>query len=267
MSPPARAEHSPAGTPPTDTSPAAPLPLRLHLAVHTLAFVAGLSAVFVALGFSAGLLSRLLFAYGDVLRVASGVLLIAMGLVMLDAVPIPALKQDVRLHLMRKPGGYLGSAVVGVAFAAGWTPCIGPILAGILGLAATSGGGAQGGLLLASYALGFSLPFLLLSQLLPLARGLRRYSGVLEKVGAVLLLAVGGLLVSGALNALAPYLSSLGSAEGALLGDVSVPTLALAFAAGGLSFLSPCVLPILPSFLAYLSGMNLTPLLASPRTR
>jgi cytochrome c-type biogenesis protein len=238
-----------------------PLPLRLHLALHTLAFVAGLSAVFVALGFSAGLLSHLLFAYGNVLRVVAGVLLVVMGVIMLDVLPLPMFKQELRLHLMNKPSGYLGSAVVGVAFAAGWTPCIGPILAGILGIAATSGGGAQGGLLLLFYSLGFSLPFLALSQLLPLTRGLRRYSGVLEKVGAVLLIAVGVLLLTGALNALSPYLANMGSAESALFGTMAAPTLALAFGAGALSFLSPCVLPILPSFLAYLSGMNLAPLL------
>ncbi|MEJ2290030.1 MAG: cytochrome c biogenesis protein CcdA [Deinococcales bacterium] len=105
-----------------------------------------------------------------------------------------------------------------------------------------------------------------LSQLLPLTRALRRYSGVLEKVGAVLLIAVGVLLLTGALNALSPYLANMGSAESALFGTMAAPTLALAFGAGALSFLSPCVLPILPSFLAYLSGMNLAPLL-SPQKR
>lgn len=246
----------------TEASVETGLPLRLHLALHTLAFVAGLSAVFVALGFSAGLLSQLLFAYGSALRVVAGALLVAMGVIMLDVLPLPLFKQELRVHLMRKPSGYLGSAVVGVAFAAGWTPCIGPILAGILGIAATSGGGAQGGLLLLAYSLGFSLPFLALSQLLPLTRALRRYSGVLEKVGAVLLIAVGVLLLTGALNALSPYLANLGSAESALFGSMAAPTLLLAFGAGALSFLSPCVLPILPSFLAYLSGMNLAPLLS-----
>ncbi len=248
-----------------DASAEAALPLRLHLALHTLSFVAGLSAVFVALGFSAGLLSHLLFAYGGVLRVVAGALLVVMGVIMLDVLPLPVFKQELRVHLMRKPSGYLGSAVVGVAFAAGWTPCIGPILAGILGIAATSGGGAQGGLLLFAYSLGFSLPFLALSQLLPATRALRRYSGMLEKVGAVLLIAVGVLLLTGALNALSPYLANLGSAESALFGTMAAPTLALAFGAGALSFLSPCVLPILPSFLAYLSGMNLAPLLTPQR--
>jgi len=241
------------------------VPMRLHLALHTLAFVAGLSAVFVALGFSAGLLSYVLLAYGHLLRVLAGVLLIGMGVIMLDILPLPLFKQELRVHLMRKPGGYLGSLVVGVAFAAGWTPCIGPILAGILGIAATTGGGAEGGLLLLFYSLGFSLPFLALSQLLPLTRALRRHAGTVEKVGAVLLIAVGALLVSGALNALSPYLAGFGSAETSWLGALGNPTLALAFVAGALSFLSPCVLPILPSFLAYLSGMNLSPLLEPSR--
>lgn len=241
------------------------VPMRLHLALHTLAFVAGLSAVFVALGFSAGLISYTLLAYGDTLRIVAGGLLIVMGVIMLDLVPVPFFKREIRVHLMRKPEGYLGSVVVGVAFAAGWTPCIGPILAGILGIAATTGGAAQGGLLLLFYSLGFSLPFLALSQLLPVTRALGRHARTVERVGAVLLIAVGVLLVSGALNALSPYLAGFGSAETSWLGGLGSPTLALAFVAGALSFLSPCVLPILPSFLAYLGGTNLAPLLEPRR--
>ncbi|UCH25188.1 MAG: sulfite exporter TauE/SafE family protein [Trueperaceae bacterium] len=235
--------------------------VRLNLTLHTFAFVLGLSAVFIALGFSAGLVSNVLFEYGTIIRVVAGVFLVLMGLLMLKVIPLPFLQRDMRVHMQYKPTGYAGSALVGVAFAAGWTPCIGPILAGILGIAATTGGASQGGLLLGVYALGFAVPFLVFAQLLPAWKALRRYAGVIEKVGAVLLIAVGLLLATGAVNAFAPYLASLGSVEGAVLDGASTPTLGIAFAAGALSFLSPCVLPILPSFLAYLTGMNVNQLM------
>lgn len=237
--------------------------VRTRLTLHTLAFVLGLSAVFVALGFSAGLVSNLLFDFGDVIRIVAGAFLVLMGAVMLRLIPIPFLQRDMRIHMQNKPTGYAGSALVGVAFAAGWTPCIGPILAGILGIAATTGGAAQGGLLLGVYALGFAVPFLLFAQILPAWKALRRYTGIIERVGGALLIVVGLLLLSGAVNALAPYLASLGSLEGAVLGGAATPTLGVAFLAGALSFLSPCVLPILPSFLAYLTGMNVDQLMES----
>jgi cytochrome c-type biogenesis protein len=234
---------------------------RLQITLHSLAFVLGLSAVFVALGYGAGLVSEWLFDYGDALRIVAGVFLTLMGLLMLGVVPLPALKRDVRVHLAQKPTGYLGSALVGVAFAAGWTPCIGPILGGILALAGSGGSASQGGWLLGAYALGFAVPFLLAAQMLTRWRALNRYAGIVEKIGGVLLIAVGILLLTNAVNALSPYLASLGSLERMLA--ATTPSFGIAFVAGALSFLSPCVLPILPSFLAYLTGLNAKELLGN----
>ncbi len=238
-----------------------PAAVRWRIAGHSLAFIAGLSSVFVALGFSAGLVSDVLFDYGDALRVTAGALLIVLGLILLRLLPVPWLQREVRLHWQRKPAGYVGSAAVGVAFGAGWTPCIGPILAGILLLAAQSGSVFAGGLLLGAYSLGFAVPFLLAAQALPLLQRFTRYSGLIERVGGALLIAVGILLLSNAVALLSPYLASLGSVEGALAGRE--PTFLLAFVAGALSFLSPCVLPILPPFLAYLTGLSSDELHAS----
>jgi cytochrome c-type biogenesis protein len=238
-----------------------PAAVRWRIAWHSLAFIAGLSSVFMALGFSAGLVSDVLFDYGDALRIGAGALLIALGLALLRLLPIPWLQHEVRLHWQRKPAGYLGSAAVGVAFGAGWTPCIGPILAGILLLAAQSSSSVTGGLLLGAYSLGFAVPFFLAAQALPLLRRFARHSGLIEKVGGVMLIAVGVLLLSNAVAAFSPYLASLGSVEGALAGNE--PTFLLAFVAGALSFLSPCVLPILPPFLAYLTGLSGDELYAS----
>lgn len=239
-----------------------PRKTRLLITGHSLAFVVGLSAVFIALGWSAGLVSDFLFDFGEALRVIAGIFLVLMGLVMLRVIPIPFLQRDMRVHMARKPGGFFGSALVGVAFAAGWTPCIGPILAGILALAGSSGSGAQGGLLLGTYALGFAIPFLLFAQLLTLWKHLRKYAGLIERIGGVLLILVGAVLLLDWVSRFAPYLASLGSLETVLLTG-SEPTFMLAFVAGAFSFLSPCVLPILPSFLAYLTGVGIEPLTES----
>jgi cytochrome c-type biogenesis protein len=236
---------------------------RLRIAGHSLAFVLGLSTVFVALGFGAGFISNFLFDFGDLLQTVAGLVLIVMGLAMLRVLPIPWMQRDLRFHLASKPPGYAGSALVGVAFAAGWTPCVGPILAGILALAGSSGSAGEGALLLGVYALGFALPFLLFAQLLPLWRQLRRHGRLLERLGGVLLILVGLILVFGWVSRFAPYLAGLGSLE-SVLSRGAEPSLALAFTAGALSFLSPCVLPILPSFLAYLLGKNAAALAALP---
>lgn len=236
--------------------------VRFVITAHSLAFVLGLSAVFVALGFSAGFVSNVLFDFGDVLRIVAGTFLILMGLVMLRLLPLPFLQREARVHLSRKPGGYAGSVLVGVAFAAGWTPCIGPILAGILAIAGTSGTASQGALFLGVYALGFAMPFLLAAQMLTSWRKLSRYAGIIEKIGGVLLIVLGIVLLSNWITVLSPYLASMGSLETVLITG-NEPSFLLAFAAGTLSFMSPCVLPILPSFLAYLTGMNAEQLMAA----
>ena len=228
--------------------------MRLHIGLHSLMFILGLSTVFVALGFSAGLVSDLLFRFGDVLRIGAGVVLIFFGLLMLGLIPLAFLQRDLRARFSTKPTGYAGSLLVGVAFGAGWTPCVGPILGGILLVAGTSGSAWQGGLLLGAYSLGFALPFLIAAQALPSVRKLNRYTGTIEKAGGVLLVLVGVLLLTDSVAALSPYLASLGSLENSLAG--SRPGFGLALVAGLLSFLSPCVLPILPSFLAYLTGVG-----------
>lgn len=232
-----------------------PLSVRWQLTAHSLAFVFGLCAVFVALGYSAGLVSDLLFDFGNVFRILAGIFLVLMGLFMLRLIPLPVLQREARLHLARKPGGYLGSAFVGVAFAAGWTPCVGPILGSILALAGSRGSSSQGAFLLGVYALGFAVPFVLAAQALPSWRVPGKYVGVAEKVAGVLLVIVGAVLLSNWIAALSPYLTSLGSLETALLRGAE-PSFGVAFVAGAFSFLSPCVLPILPSFMAYLTGLS-----------
>jgi cytochrome c-type biogenesis protein len=225
----------------------------LHRLAHAVAFMLGLSLVFVALGFGAGLVGEFFFVWDRALVVAAGVLLVALGLVLTGLVHLPVAQREVRVRLTRHPGGYAGSALVGLAFGVGWTPCVGPVLAGVLALASTGADAARGALLLAAYAAGFALPFLLIAVALPTTSLARRLGDRAERVAGVLLIAVGALLLSGQLERLAPFLASLGSLEGVLAG--AAPGLLVSAAAGVLSFLSPCVLPLVPAYLAFLTGV------------
>ncbi|HET6836881.1 MAG TPA: cytochrome c biogenesis CcdA family protein [Gemmatimonadales bacterium] len=180
---------------------------------HALLFIIGFSLVFILLGASATALGRALGYYQLWLQRAGGVLIIFFGLACLGAFSSRLLSGEHRLHLERKPVGYLGSALVGMAFAAGWTPCIGPILGGILGLAASSADVTRGMLLLAVYSAGLALPFLLAALALEhFLRWFQRFRPFLPwvmRVSGVLLVLVGVLLLTGEFTRLAGWLEGL----------------------------------------------------------
>jgi cytochrome c-type biogenesis protein len=181
--------------------------------VHALLFVGGFSLVFILLGASATALGRALNYYQVWLQRIGGVLIIGFGLVCLGAFKSRLLSQERRLQLERKPLGYLGSVLVGMAFAAGWTPCIGPVLGGILGLAATSTDVSRGMLLLAAYSVGLALPFLLaavaLDWFLEWFQRFRRFLPWIMRISGVMLVLVGLLLVTGEFTRLAGWLQGL----------------------------------------------------------
>jgi cytochrome c-type biogenesis protein len=181
--------------------------------LHALLFVAGFSLIFIILGASATALGRALNHYQVWLQRVGGVLIILFGLLCLGVFKVPLLGQERRVHLERKPLGYLGSALVGMAFAAGWTPCIGPVLGGILGMAATSSDASRGMLLLGFYSAGLALPFLIaaaaLESFLNWFQRFRRFLPWVMRVSGVLLILVGVLLVSGEFTRLAAWLQSL----------------------------------------------------------
>jgi cytochrome c-type biogenesis protein len=180
---------------------------------HALLFVAGFSLVFVLLGASATALGRALNYYQVWLQRVGGVLIILFGLLCLGVFKVGLLTQERRLHLERKPVGYLGSLLVGMAFAAGWTPCIGPVLGGILGLAATSSDVTRGMQLLAAYSAGLALPFLIaavaIDSFLDWFQRFRRFLPWVMRVSGVMLIVVGVLLVTGEFTRLAGWLQSL----------------------------------------------------------
>jgi cytochrome c-type biogenesis protein len=191
---------------------------RRAVILNSLAFNAGLSMIFISLGAAAGLVGAAIISNPWV-RIIGGVVIIAFGLQLIGVIKIGALYRDTRKFSDEKPRGLFGSFALGLAFAAGWTPCIGPILGGIIGLAATSGGWKSGLLLSSFYAAGLALPFLLtgllLNQFLGFYTWFRRHLHKVEVVSGVLLIAIGLLIATNNVTRMASVASRfLPNAEG-----------------------------------------------------
>jgi cytochrome c-type biogenesis protein len=174
--------------------------VRRWVILNSLAFNVGLSLIFVSLGAASGFIGSAVLSSSWV-RVIGGVVIIAFGLQMLGLLKIKALYKDTRIFSNKKPHGPLGSLLLGIAFAAGWTPCIGPILGGIIGLAATSGGWRSGIVLSSFYAAGLAVPFLItglgINQFLVFYSKFRRHLHKVEIVSGVVLILIGGSIASG----------------------------------------------------------------------
>jgi cytochrome c-type biogenesis protein len=178
--------------------------------VHALLFVAGFTLVFLALGATATVLGRLLHQQRDWVGRVGGVLVIVLGLYLLGVFNIGAFSQERRMHIANKPVGSLGTVLVGMAFAAGWTPCIGPILGGVLTYTASSADLNRGLLLLFAYSLGLALPFLLAAVMIERFMALfQRYRGALvwmSRISGVLLIAVGVLMITDHMTVITSWL-------------------------------------------------------------
>ena len=181
--------------------------------VHATLFVLGFSLVFILLGASATALGRALNHYQEWVTRIGGVLILFFGLYLLGVIKLGFLGQEQRAHLDRKPVGYLGSVLVGIAFGAGWTPCIGPILGGILTLAASQGDFQQGMVLLGWYSLGLAVPFLAaawaVESFLNVFQRYRKHMVWVQRISGALLLLVGLLMISGQFTRLATWLQAL----------------------------------------------------------
>jgi len=173
---------------------------RRAVILNSLAFNAGLSVIFLILGTTAGLVGAAITSNPWV-RIIGGLIIIAFGLQLIGILKISALYKDTRMFSDDKPRGMLGSLTLGMAFAAGWTPCIGPILGGIIGLAATSGGWRSGLILSAFYSAGLAVPFLItglgINKFLSFYGKFRRHLHKVEVVSGVVLILVGLLVMSG----------------------------------------------------------------------
>lgn len=183
----------------SSADPHARLRLRRIAFATALAFVGGFSLAFIALGATASQLGSLLAAHAALLRQIGGILLIALGLYVTGLLPLRWLDRTRRIPLRMGRPGYVTSFIVGIIFALGWTPCVGPILAGILALAAQGGTLRAGVLLLAVYSLGLGLPFLVLGiafdRLAPLLQRLRRWSRPIEVLTGLLLMLMGVMIL------------------------------------------------------------------------
>jgi len=187
--------------------------LRRIIMLHSFLFILGFSALFTALGASASLLGQFLSEHRDIIRIVGGILIILFGLLISGIISLSFLQQEKKFHLQHKPIGYLGTFFVGVTFAAGWTPCVGPILSSILLYASTAENMVSGIFLLLAYSLGLGLPFfacsLALNTFLNTFQKARRYIGLFTKIGGVLLILVGVLLLTNSFEVLNDWLNRL----------------------------------------------------------
>ncbi len=198
----------------TGMSGAGEIQARRHLALlHALAFVAGFTLIFLALGATATAFGRLLNYYQVWIARVGGALVIVFGLYTMGVFRSSLLSREFRLQLTDKPLGYLGSVLTGVAFGAGWTPCIGPILGAILLYAGTQADLGKGLALLLAYSLGLAVPFLAaagaLERFLLFSKRFKRYLPWVERVAGALLVVVGILMVFGMFTRLAAWLQAM----------------------------------------------------------
>ncbi|MDH5803563.1 MAG: cytochrome c biogenesis protein CcdA [Gemmatimonadota bacterium] len=181
--------------------------------LHSLLFVSGFTIIFMALGATATSLGRMLQANQVWLERVGGVLIIVFGLYMLGVFRFGAFDRERRFHIQDKPLGYLGSVLVGMAFGAGWTPCIGPILGAILTYAGTQGDVKEGVFLLLFYSMGLAVPFLLstlaVDKFLGWFQEYRRFMPHVMRISGAILVVLGVLLLTGYFTLLASWLQSL----------------------------------------------------------
>lgn len=187
--------------------------LRRVTVFHSLMFILGFSIIFILLGASATYLGGFLRQYQNLIAKIGGALIIIFGIHISGLLKIRFLQKEKRMHLRDKPLGYFGSALVGLTFAAGWTPCIGPILGTILVFAGTTANLFRGIFLLMSYSLGLAIPFFLTSlavnSALPYFKKLTAHLRIISIISGIFLIAIGILLITGYFNRLGMYLSSL----------------------------------------------------------
>jgi cytochrome c-type biogenesis protein len=190
----------------TDAGPSA----RARVLPAALAFVLGFATVFVALGATATAVSRALVEHMDVLGKIAGALIILFGLHYADLVRIPFLQRDARLDVPRQPAGLVGAYAVGLAFAFGWTPCVGPVLATILMVAGTGDDVGYGVSLLATYALGMGLPFLIAAAaakpFFALSKRFRPQMRAVQLATGALMIATGALIFAGSMSIIGQWM-------------------------------------------------------------
>lgn len=176
--------------------------------LHSFAFVAGFSIIFVLLGATASLAGSVLSQYLNSIRVVGGILIIVMGIFVMDVINIPFLQREAKFHLKTRPAGYVGTVLVGMIFGAGWTPCTGPFLGSVLLLASTGETLGNGMVLLLLYSLGLGIPFILsavaISAFLSSFGWLKRHFKAIKMGSGIILIVMGVLLLFDKMTILIP---------------------------------------------------------------
>ncbi|MBM4306736.1 MAG: cytochrome c biogenesis protein CcdA [Deltaproteobacteria bacterium] len=187
--------------------------VRLATTLHSILFITGFSTVFILMGASASYLGQILIEYQSWIMKVGGVLIIILGIQFTGIINIPFLQMEKRFEMGKKPLGYLGSFLVGVVFAAGWTPCIGPILSTILIYASTAKSFTTGILLLAVYSLGLGIPFFLSSlafnSFLSAFDKIKRYMRWVTLISGIFLIAIGILILTDTLRDINAFFNQL----------------------------------------------------------
>jgi cytochrome c-type biogenesis protein len=188
--------------------------IRYLTITNSLSFIAGFSAVFMALGASSSAIGKFLFEYQEWMRIIGGILIIVFGLFVAGFLKMDFLMRERKMHLSGKPMGYVGTFLVGMTFAAGWTPCIGPILGTILLYASTQDSALSGIKLLAAYSLGLALPFfissLAINSFLSYSRRLMKYMRGIMIASGLLLILFGIMLLTNRVRELTSLMPDFG---------------------------------------------------------
>ena len=227
--------------------------------MHALLFVLGFSLVFVVgWGGSVTALGQLFGAYKRVIAQIGGVIVILFGLATLEVIRIPWFYADTRAQYTGQRGTYGGSALMGIFFAAGWSPCIGATLGAILTMGLSQQSVGQAMWLSSGYSLGLGIPFLAMALGLERATGwikrVSRYRKAIQIVSGTFIIIIGVLLMTNTMNLIAIWAFKNGYFIESFATYAAAPTYFTAIVAGLLSFISPCVLPLVPAYLGYLSG-------------
>ena len=235
---------------------------RLRIFLHALLFVFGFSLVFViGWGGSITAVGQLFGTYKRVIAQMGGVIVIAFGLATLEVIRIPWFYADTRAQYTGQRGTYGGSALMGIFFAAGWSPCIGATLGAILTMGLSQQTVGQAMWLASGYSLGLGIPFLAMALGLERASGwikrMRPYQKYFKIASGTFIIAIGILLMTNTMSLIAIWAFRNGYFIESFATYAAAPTYITAIIAGLLSFVSPCVLPLVPAYLGYLSRHTL----------
>ncbi|GGB31063.1 cytochrome c biogenesis protein CcdA [Virgibacillus dakarensis] len=173
--------------------------------LHTVFFLVGFSCIYIMMGFTSSILSEFLRTYQEVIRQIGAILIIFFGLVIVGVLNFKFLMKDKKITFKNRPAGYIGSFIIGLAFSLGWTPCMGPILMIVLSLTAQNPD--IGIVMMVSYILGFSLPFLILSFFIGKLNWIKRHSVILVKIGGSIMILMGIALFFDWMTQLTSFLS------------------------------------------------------------